>query len=77
MKQMAKKISQMTWAEVQQEMSIAGNPEKMTELGKEILTLIGQRMDPTNRAEMTNIEFMLDRVKAEVKTWQKIYDGKR
>lgn len=74
---MAKKISQMTWAEVQQEMSIAGNPEKMTELGKEILTLIGQRMDPTNRAEMTNIEFMLDRVKAEVKTWQKIYDGKR
>lgn len=72
---MAKKISQMTWAEVQQEMSIAGSPEKITELGKEILTLIGQRMDPTNRAEMTNIEFMLQRVTAEIKLRQRMYDN--
>jgi hypothetical protein len=38
---MGKKLSQMTWAEVSREMSIAGNPAKIADLGREIMQLIG------------------------------------
>lgn len=71
---MAKKLTQMTWADVQQEMSIAGSPEKITQLGKDILELIGKTIDSTNRAELTNVEFMLQRVLAETRLMQRMYD---
>lgn len=64
----------MTWAEVQQEMSIAGSPEKITQLGKDILRLIGKTIDTTNRAELTNVELMLQRILAEIKGDQRRYD---
>lgn len=71
---MGKKLSKMTWDDVQKEMSIAGNPEKITQLGRDIEKIIASNMDETNRAELTNIEFMLQRVMAEVKLWQRWYD---
>lgn len=71
---MGKKLSQMTWADVQQEMSIAGSPEKITQLGKDILELIGKTIDSTNRAELTNVEFMLQRILAETRLVQRMYD---
>lgn len=71
---MAKKLYQMTWAEVQKEMSIAGSPEKIAQLGSDILELIGNKIDSTNRAELTNVEFMLQRVIAEIRLAQRIYD---
>lgn len=64
----------MTWAEIQKEMSIAGSPEKITQLGKDILELIGKKIDSTNRAELTNVEFMLQRLLAEIRLEQRRYD---
>jgi len=64
----------MTWDDIQKEMSIAGSPEKIAELGKSIESLITSSMDRTNRAELTNIEFMLQRLVAEVRLWQRMYD---
>lgn len=71
---MAKKLSQMTWADVQQEMSIAGSSEKITQLGRDILELIGKTIDSSNRAELTNVEFMLQRILAETRLQQREYD---
>ena len=69
------KLSQMTWDDVQKEMSIAGSPEKITQLGRDIQGLIEKAVDSTNRAELTNIEFMLQRHLAEVRLWQNMYDN--
>ena len=71
---MGKKLIQMSWDDVQKEMSIAGSPEKITNLGRDIEDFIGSKIDATNRAELTNVEFMLQRLTAEVKLWQRMYD---
>jgi hypothetical protein len=71
---MGKKLTSMTWDDVQKEMSIAGSPEKITQLGRDIEKLIGSKIEATNRAELTNVEFMLQRLTAEVKLWQRMYD---
>jgi hypothetical protein len=70
---MAKKLSTMTWDEIQTEMSIAGNPAKITQLGRDIEVLF-VAIDATNRAELTNAEFMLQRLLAEIKLMQRMYD---
>jgi hypothetical protein len=72
---MGKKLSSMTWDDVQKEMSVAGSPEKITQLGRDIEVLISANLDATNRAEFTNIEFMLKRLTAEVRLWGKMYDS--
>lgn len=71
---MGKKLTTMSWDDMREEMSIAGNPEKIAELGKEIMETVAGRMDATNRAEMTNIEFSLQRVLAEIRLYQRMYD---
>lgn len=71
---MGKKLIHMTWEEVRSEMSIAGSPSKVTELGKEIMSLIQKRIDWTNRAEMINIEFSIKRILSEIKGAKKRYD---
>jgi hypothetical protein len=71
---MGKKLTKMTWDDVQKEMSIAGNPEAMRELGQQIMQLIAEKNDKTNRAELTNVELMLQRIIAEVRLWQRMYD---
>jgi hypothetical protein len=68
------KLSALTWAQVQQQMSIAGNPEKITQLGREIESQLLPAIDATNRAELTNVEFMLQRLIAEIKLMQRMYD---
>lgn len=71
---MGKKLSQMTWVDVQKEMSIAGNPEKITILGIDTLALITSRINSKNKAELTNAELMLQRILAEIRLWKRIYD---
>jgi hypothetical protein len=71
---MAKKLSKMTWEEMQAEMSIAGNPSKITQLGRDIEALLLPALDTTNRAELTNAEFMLQRLMAEINLAQRWYD---
>lgn len=67
-------LTQMTWQDVQQQMSIAGSPEKITQLGRQIEALLMHELDTTNQAELTNVEFMLNRLVAEVKLMQRMYD---
>lgn len=55
-------------------MSIAGSPAKIGRLGREIEMLLLPNLDATNRAELTNAEFMLSRLTAEVKLLQRKYD---
>ncbi len=64
----------MTWDDVQKEMSIAGSPEKITQLGRDIEAMLGNRVNVKNRAELINVEFMLQRLLAEVKLWGRLYD---
>jgi len=71
---MAKQLSTMTWDDVQKEMSIAGNPEKIAQIGRDIEDLFFTKLDSKNRAELTNVEFMLKRLIAEIKLAQRIYD---
>lgn len=71
---MGKNLSQMSWKEVQEQMSIAGNPEKITQFGREIEALLMPAIDATNRAELTNIDLMLRRLMAEIKLAQRMYD---
>lgn len=68
------KLSQMTWVQVEEEMSIAGSPAKITQIGREIEALLIPAIDITNRAELTNAEFMLNRLVAEIKLIQRRYD---
>jgi hypothetical protein len=68
------KLTQMSWEDVQQEMSIAGSPEKITQLGRDIESLLMPAIDATNRAELTNVEFMLKRLVAEIRLLQRMYD---
>lgn len=55
-------------------MSIAGSPAKIGRLGREIEMLLLPNLDATNRAELTNAEFMLSRLTAEIKLLQRKYD---
>lgn len=66
----------MSWADMQKEMSIAGSPEKITKLADSIMRTIESTIDYTNHAEMTNMMFALDRIKAEVKLSQKRLEAK-
>lgn len=71
---MGRSLYYMSWEEIQKEMSIAGSPEKITALGRQVMTLIGTSIDATNRAELTNVELMLKVVMAEIRGAQRRYD---
>lgn len=73
---MAKRISQLTTADMLKEMSIAGSPEKVVGVMTEIHDLMAAKLDLTNPAELLNIEFALQRLQAEVKTWLKLLERK-
>lgn len=71
---MGRKLTSMSWDKVKDEMSIAGNPGKITQLGRNIEALLLPAIDATNRAELINAEFMLQRLLAEIKLMQRMYD---
>jgi len=71
---MGKKLYQMTREEFLKEMSIAGSPEKIATLGDDVMKLIASKLDVTNRAELTNVELMLQRTLAEIRRLQRMWD---
>ncbi len=68
---MAKRLRDMTSAELKMEMSLAGSPDKIMDLGDEILRLVYNKMDKTNIAEHINVILMLRRIVAEIDGMQK------
>lgn len=71
---MSKKLSQMTWLEVQEKMNAIGSPKKIIELGRAIEQLLGDEVDTKNRAELSNVELMLERVLEEIRRIRRLYD---
>lgn len=70
---MRKRIADLTTAEMREQMSIAGNPEKLTAMMQEILGVMS-KVDSTNAAELINLEFVMQRMLAESRTWIRIYE---
>jgi hypothetical protein len=68
---MAKSLYHKSWDEIMKEMSMAGNPEKMTAFGKRVLELSVQFIDKRNIPDYINAIFALERVIAELKAAQK------
>lgn len=68
---MARKLSQMTWADIQKEMSIAGSPEKIVKLGQDVHELVAKRIDVKCIPELENAQFALERVIAELRIYEK------
>lgn len=64
---MGRKLSKMNTEDMRKEMSIAGSPDKITALMTDINNMIWEKVNKKNIAELINVEFALDRVKAEVK----------
>jgi hypothetical protein len=72
---MARKISQLTTAQMREEMSIAGSPDKLVKILQDIEKIMAT-VDTTNCAELINLEFVMQRLLAEARTWIKIYESR-
>lgn len=68
------KLHQMTWEDVEKQMSIAGSPAKIKHIGEQLEGILFPALDATNRAELTNVELMLKRLAAEIRWLQRRYD---
>ncbi len=47
-------------------MSIAGSPEKIAQIGKDVMALV-EKADFNNPAELINVQFAIQRVQVEIK----------
>jgi len=61
----------MSWKEVTASMSIAGDPEKIAAACEDAFHLLVSQLDATNVAEITNMQFGLRRMLAELKLTEK------
>jgi hypothetical protein len=68
---MGRKLTRMSAEDMRQEMSCAGSPDKIVTLMNDINSMIWHRVNNKNIAELINVEFALDRIKAEVKLTKK------
>lgn len=71
---MAKRLIQMTTAEVKAEFSCAGSPDKISQLFDRVWAEIVNTVDWKNHSEHTNVMLMLARMYVEVKGSQKRLD---
>jgi len=69
---MPKKLSQMTTAEVKESLSIAGQPEAAMEVMSVVFDAITTLIDVKNIPSLDNVQFVLQRVIAELKQWEKM-----
>jgi hypothetical protein len=69
---MAKRLISLTWVDMQNEMSIAGSPEKIAKLGEDLIDLIARSININSISEVENTQFALQRVIAELKLWEKM-----
>lgn len=69
---MAKRLISKTWNDIQEEMSISGEPEKCRKFGEAVYDLACNSGDTNNIPTIQNQIFALERVIAELKNWEKI-----
>jgi hypothetical protein len=70
-----KRLSQMSTEDVKNELSIAGSPDKLIKMMGDIGDIMA-KVDVTNAAELTNLDFIIRRLHAEVRLWIKAYEDK-
>lgn len=73
---MAKRLCLLTTEDMLKQMSIAGSPEKITNLMTSIYDLMAKTVDVNNAAELINTKFALQRMIAEVKVWARSLEGR-
>jgi len=66
---MAKRLSQLTNKEFKAQLSIAGDPDKVMEIKENLEDLMNGRLNTHNIAELENMCFALDKIKADLKNW--------
>lgn len=71
---MKKKLLKLSWAEIQKEMSIAGEPERARKFGEAVHDLSATSMDVNNIPSVDNQIFALEKVIAELKNWKRILE---
>lgn len=64
---MGRKLSSITWVDLKEEMSIAGDPEKIIEIGKDIYALISVRLNFKSIPEIENMQLALEKLLAGLK----------
>lgn len=70
-----KKLSQMSTEDVKKELSIAGSPEKLIEMMGDMGDTMC-KVDQKNAAELINLDFIIRRLRAEVRVWMKRYEDR-
>jgi hypothetical protein len=68
---MKKRLSAMTTQEFKESLSIAGSPATMIEIMHDISALIAGRINVRNLAELGNVRLVLQKIDAELKSWEK------
>lgn len=74
---MPKPLYRRSWEEIKEEMSMAGNPEKMIAFGKRVYEISVQFIDKNNIPDYINAIIALERVVAELKFAQKYKEAQR
>ena len=64
---MGRRLSSITWVDLKEEMSIAGDPEKIIEIGKDIYALISVRLNFKSIPEIENMQLALEKLLARLK----------
>lgn len=67
-----KALHTKSWAEMQREMSLAGQPGEVVELAKKIMAEIVAGIDMRNPPSIDNMEYALDRISAELRLMRRI-----
>jgi hypothetical protein len=70
---MKKRLSELTTDDMREQMSIAGDPDKLVAMMQE-MEVVMSRVNRKNSAELINLEFVMKRLHAESIVWIRIYE---
>lgn len=69
---MLRKISQKTWDDVREEMSIASDRDKFIQMGKVFIHRAAALIDETNISDIINAQVAVEKVLVQLKVWEDI-----
>lgn len=67
-----KPLHLLSSADFKEELSIAGSPDKIMDMKERIVAIMAE-VNSKNAAELINLEFLMERLLAESRTWMKLY----
>jgi len=69
---MAKKLSQMGWADIKAELSMTVDPQKFEDVFNDIKAIIIGRINTNSIPDVESMQFILKVITAELKVWERI-----